>query len=77
MKMGKKCKIYIFILIFLVLLNVFRPLYDIYGILSIIFGFSDPENPPFDILYVNVQKYLKKYKIWQFFFNIFAIFTKR
>ena len=38
-----------------------------YGVLSIIFGFSDPENPHFDILYVNVLKYLKKYKIWQFF----------
>ena len=57
MKIGKKCKIYIFILKFLVLFNVFRPSYDIYGILSIIFGFSDPRKPHFDILYVNVQKY--------------------
>ena len=38
-----------------------------YGILGVIFRFSSPENPYFDAWYVNVDKYFKNPKFWQFF----------
>ena len=57
----------------MLIFNVFRPSYDIYGNLSIIFGFSDPENPHFDTLYVNAQNVSKNPK-FSHFLNIFTIF---